>query len=399
MLKHKSWPVCPEFLNIAMTADELVALGNASREQDNPEQALAYYAQAFVTDRNNSHAFNNYGNVLRELGDPAGAVPFLQRAITLDPMGATPKFNLAVAHLLQGNCEQGWAQYENRWNFEHMSGTLPDYEQPRWSGQELKDKTILVIGEQGHGDNIQFVRFLWNLHERGAKIILQVNDNVAPLLAGSRIINKIIDLGPVTESFDYWIPIMSLPGVLGVTIDNLARMQNYISADEKLYRAWLQHLGPKHRLRVGFCWSGRRDTWINRYKGMSVDDMISLIKRNPNYDWINLQLDASAEDTQKLIDAGVVKYSLPIKNFADSAALIATLDVVVTVDTAVAHLSASLGRPTWIMLGNHAVDWRWLLNRDTCPWYLTAKLFRQQQRGDWSYPLEQVDRYLKLFKI
>lgn len=382
-----------------MTADELVALGNASREQDNPEQALAYYAQAFVIDRNNSHAFNNYGNVLRELGDPAGSVPFLQRAITLNPGDPTANFNLSVAYLLQGDCAQGWPQYEHRWNFEHLAGTLPNFDQPRWTGQDLKDKTVLVLGEQGHGDNIQFVRFLWDLNRRGAKVILQVNNNLAPLLKGSTIIDQIIDTGQVPDSFDYWIPIMSLPGVLGVTVDNLAKIQNYINADEKLYRAWLRHLGPKHRLRVGFCWSGRRDSWINRYKGMSLDDMLGLIQRNPGYDWINLQLDATAEDTQRLIDAGVVKYSLPINNFADSAALIATLDVVVTVDTAVAHLSAALGRPTWIMLSNHAVDWRWLLNRDSSPWYLTARLFRQPARGEWQPVLDQIHKYLGWFKI
>ena len=177
---------------------------------------------------------------------------------------------------------------------------------------------------------------------------------------------------------------MSLPRVLGVTLENLAQMQSYLNADEGAYRAWLKHLGPKHRLRVGFCWSGRRDTWINRYKGMKLDDMLALIQRNPDYDWINLQLDATPEETQQLINAGVVEYSLPVATFADTAALVSTLDVVVTVDTAVAHLSAALGRPTWIMLGSQAVDWRWLLGRDSSPWYLTARLFRQPRRGDWT---------------
>ena len=387
------------FLNIGMTADELVALGNASRENDDPEQALAYYAQAFVQDRNNSHAFNNYGNVLRECGDPAGAVPFLQRSITLNPDNPTAQFNLAVAYLLQGNCALGWPQYEHRWNFEHLAGTLPKFVQPQWKGQDLKDKTILVLGEQGHGDNIQFVRFLWNLHQQGAKIVLQVNNNLAALLSGSPIIDSIVDVDQTPKEFDYWIPIMSLPGVLNVTLENLAQMQSYLNADEGVYRAWLQHLGPKHRLRVGFCWSGRRDTWINRYKGMKLDDMLALIQRNPDYDWINLQLDASPEETQRLIDAGVVEYSLPMSTFADTAALVSTLDVVITVDTAVAHLSAALGRPTWIMLGSQAVDWRWLLGRDSTPWYLTARLFRQPVRGDWASVTNRIHQYLGWFKI
>jgi tetratricopeptide (TPR) repeat protein len=382
-----------------MTADELVALGNTSRENDEPEQALAYYAQAFVQDRNNSHAFNNYGNVLRECGDPAGAVPFLQRSIGLNPNNATAQFNLAVAYLLQGNYAQGWPQYEHRWNFEHLAGTLPDFKQPRWTGEDIKDKTVLVLGEQGHGDNIQFVRFLWDLHSRGAQIILQVNNNLAPLLCSSKIINQIIDINDQPTDFDYWIPIMSLPQVLGVTLENLSQIQSYLNANEGLYRAWLRHLGPKHKLRVGFCWSGRRDTWINRYKGMKLDHMLDLIKKNPTYDWVNLQLDATVEETQRLIDADVVNYSLPINNFADTAALVSTLDVVISVDTAVAHLSAALGRPTWVMLGSQAVDWRWLLGRDSTPWYLTARLFRQPVSGNWASVTEKIHQYLGWFKI
>ena len=176
-----------------MTADQLVVLGNTSRENDDPEQALAYYAQAFVQDRLNSHAWNNYGNVLRESGDPAGAVPFLQRSITLNPANATTaQFNLAVAYLLQGNYALGWAQYEHRWNFEHLAGTLPAFSQPQWNGEDLTDKTILVLGEQGHGDNIQFVRFIYNLHTMGAKIKLKVTDSLIPLFSGSPFLFRLV---------------------------------------------------------------------------------------------------------------------------------------------------------------------------------------------------------------
>jgi ADP-heptose:LPS heptosyltransferase len=132
---------------------------------------------------------------------------------------------------------------------------------------------------------------------------------------------------------------------------------------------------------------------------MKLDYMLDLVKKNPTYDWIKLQLDATEEETQQLIDAGVVEYSLPIASFADTAALISTLDVVITVDTAVAHLSAALGRPTWIMLGSQAVDWRWLLGKDSCPWYLTARLFRQPRRGDWASVTDKVHQYLGWFKI
>jgi ADP-heptose:LPS heptosyltransferase len=382
-----------------MTVDELIATGNQYREQDEPEQALACYARAFVQDRTCSHAWNNYGNVLRELGDPAGAIPFLQRAISLNPNNATSQFNLAVAYLLTGNCAQGWPQYEHRWDFEHLAGTLPLYNQPRWTGQDLKDKTILVIGEQGHGDNIQFMRFLWNLHQAGAIIKLQVNDNIAALIKNSQIVAQIIDVNQIPTEFDYWTPIMSLPGYLGIDLTNLHPYQNYLAADRELANVWQQELGPKNKLRVGFCWSGRNDSWVNRYKGMPFEVMLELIQKNPAYDWINLQLDATAQQTEKMIEAGVVEYSLPVRNFADTAALISTLDVVVSVDTAVAHLSAALGRPTWIMLSQHAVDWRWLLDRDSSPWYLTARLFRQPVRGDWASVTNRIHQYLGWFKI
>lgn len=381
-----------------MTVDNLIALGNQSRES-NPEQALGYYAQAFAQDRNSVHAFNNYGNVLREIGDPAGAVPFLQRAIQLDPGHATAQFNLAVAYLLLGNYAQGWPQYETRWNFEHMAGTLPAHAEPRWTGQDLSGKTILIVGEQGHGDNIQFVRFLPELKQRGACIILQVNANVGALFAGSPDMVTVVDPGQELGPFDYWAPIMSLPGVLGITLETLPNLQQYLIADANKQRAWLQSLGPKHKLRVGFCWSGRRDTWINQHKGMNQQDMLDLIRRNPNYDWINLQIDATADETQKLVDAGVVNCAGTIHSFADTAALVATCDVVISVDTAIAHLAGAMGRPTWIMLNAFAVDWRWLLGRDSSPWYPTARLFRQPVQGDWASVTDRIDQYLSWFKV
>ena len=150
-------------VNTAMTADELIAHGNAQREHNNPDSALACYVQAIAVDRNCAAGFNNYGNVLREVGEPESAVPFLQRAIQLDPNNITARFNLSVAWLLMGNLEQGWPQYETRWQYEHLNGLLPQYSQPRWTGQDIRDKIVLVMGEQGHGDNIQFIRFVGDL--------------------------------------------------------------------------------------------------------------------------------------------------------------------------------------------------------------------------------------------
>jgi tetratricopeptide (TPR) repeat protein len=386
-------------LNIAMDTQLLIAQGNEYRAQNQPTEALKCYAQAFVEDMDLAAAWNNYGNVMRECGQPARAVPFLQHAIALEPQNVTAHFNLAVSYLIQGNYAQGWPLYEVRWNYEHLAGQLPKHTQPRWTGQDLKDKTILVEGEQGHGDNIQFVRFLWNLHVAGAKIKLKVTDGLIPLLGNSPIIERVGGYLDDVGEFDYWIPIMSIPGILGITLENLPKPVNYLNVDMNKQQEWLQILGPKTRMRVGFCWSGRRDAWLNRHKGMPFEDMLELIRTNSQYEWVNLQIDATPEEEAALVAAGVQAYPGSITSFVDTAALIMAMDVVIGVDTAVSHLSGSLGRPTWIMLNWFGTDWRWLLNRDDSPWYSTARLFRQPSMGDWASVRKKITQYLSWMKV
>ena len=192
---------------------------------------------------------------------------------------------------------------------------------------------------------------------------------------------------------------MSIPAVIGTTVDNIASVQYYLTADTALQRAWQERLGPKRRLRVGFCWSGRRDTWINRHKAMPFEVMLELIQRNPGYEWVNLQSDCTEQEEAELVAAGVTAYPGAIRNFADTAALLMHMDVVLSVDTAVAHLAGALGRPVWVMLSQYALDWRWLLDRDSSPWYTTARLFRQPVQGDWSSVTERIHKFLSWYKI
>lgn len=384
-----------------MDTELLIAHGNTAREENNPELALKYYAQALTEDRRSASAFNNYGNVLRELGDPVGAVgavPFLQRSIQLAPTHPTAQFNLAVAYLLAGDYARGWPQYETRWNYEHLAGALPTFTQPRWTGQDVKDKTVLVTGEQGHGDNIQFVRFIGDIVSRGARAVLTLNASLRPLILGPSIPTILVE-GDTLPEFDYWIPIMSIPGVIGTTVENIASVQYYLTANAQLQKEWQMRLGHKTRLRVGFCWSGRRDTWINRHKAMPFETMLALVRRNPDYEWVNLQCDCTAEEEAELVAAGVRAYPGAIQNFADSAALLMHMDVVLSVDTAVAHLAGALGRPVWIMLSQYALDWRWLLDRDSSPWYSTARLFRQPTMGDWTTVTDKIHKFLSWYKI
>jgi hypothetical protein len=377
----------------------LIEEGNRLRGENRPDQALKCYMLAMVQDPNSAAAFNNYGNVMRECGFPKRGIPFLQYAIEADPTNVTAQFNLAVSYLILGDYARGWPAYEARWQYEHLAGTEPQFKQPKWAGQELNGKTILVVGEQGHGDNIQFCRFLLNLHAAGARVLFQTTEGLIPLLGTSPMISWIGRYDQEPPEFDYWIPIMSIPGILGITLENLPRQVQYINAPPDKAAAWLTLLGAKKRMRVGFSWSGRRDAWLNRHKGMPFEDMLMLIKNNPQYEWINLQVDVTAEEDQALADAGVTRYPGSIQSFADTAGLINCLDVVISVDTAITHLAGAMGRPTWLMLQWFATDWRWMLDRDSSPWYSTVRIFRQPSMGDWTSVTKKIEQYLSWFKV
>ena len=376
----------------------MIAQGNTHREQHQPDLALACYAQAFVQNPEHVGAFNNYGNVMREMGRPDRAQPFLEHAIRLDPASETARFNLAVCYLLQGNYQQGWPAYEDRWNYQHLKGTLPNFPQPKWTGQELADKTVLVIGEQGLGDTIQFVRFCTALVHKGAQVVLVVDAGLVSLF-GSSPGMQILAFNQELPSFDYWIPIMSLPGQLGITVETLKSPLTYLTINSAALPAWQQRLGPRRRLRVGVSWSGRKDTWIHQHKSVPFGQIVNMIQACPEYQWVNLQIDCTDEESQALQDLGVGTYPGTISCMADSAALISCLDVVISVDTAVSHLAAALGKSTWIMLNQYGQDWRWLLNRSDSPWYPTARLFRQPTIGNWGPAITQIIRHLDLFKI
>jgi hypothetical protein len=386
-------------VNITMDTAQLIEQGNNYRANNQPAEALQCYTLAMCQDPDSAAAFNNYGNVMRETGQPRRGIPFLEHAAILDPNNVTARFNLAVSYLIMGDYARGWPAYEARWQYEHLAGTEPQHKQPRWRGEDLRDKTILVVGEQGHGDNIQFCRFLSNLHAAGAKILFQVTDGMIPLLSGSPIIAWLGRYTDEPPEFDYWVPIMSIPGLLGITLDNLPRQINYINAQESQVKEWLQLMGPKTRMRVGFSWSGRRDAWLNRHKGMPFETMLELIKNNPQYEWINLQVDATDEESAAMAEAGVTMYPGTIISFAETAALMMCLDVVISVDTAITHLAGALGRPTWLMLQWFATDWRWMLDRDSSPWYPTTRIFRQPSMGDWASVTKKIEQYLSWFKV
>lgn len=383
-----------------MNINQTLEQGNQHRADHQPELALKCYAAILGEDFNHGAAFNNYGNVLREMGYPARAIPFLHAARDIDPSNVTAEFNLAVAYLLKGDYENGWQYYESRWRYEHMAGVKPKLPKPEWTGEDPKDKTILVIGEQGLGDQIQFLRFTANLQSAGAKIKLVVSPGVKALFptpAGNII--GIYQPGEDLGEYDYWITMMSIPRVIGLRLETVAHQLQYVAATPEKAQEWSDRLGLKKRMRIGVCWRGRTDSWIHNHKAMPVEKIAELIRRNPEHQWINLTVDSTEEESQIIIAAGGECYPGTIKDFADTAGLMHHLDLVISVDTANAHLAGAMGRPVWIPLNAYGNCWRWLLKREDSPWYPSARLYRQPVMGDWDSVVDKLHKFLGFFKI
>ena len=383
-----------------MNTNDLIEQGNQHRAEHHPELALKSYAQVFAEDFNHPAAFNNYGNVLREMGYPERAIPFLHASLDIEPKNVTAEFNLAVAYLLKGDYERGWKYYEARWRYEHMAGNKPQLPKPEWQGEDPKNKTILVIGEQGLGDQIQFLRFVANLNAAGAKVKLVLSPGVKPLFpAPAGNVVGIYEPGEDLGEYDYWIPTMSIPRIIGLTLDSLTHNLQYIAAEPAKAQIWADRLGAKKRMRIGVCWSGRKDSWIHIHKSMPVEKMANLIRRNPEHQWINLQMDATPEELAVITAAGAESFPGTVQDFSDTAGLMHHLDLVISVDTANAHWAGAMGRPVWIQLNAFGNCWRWLLKSEDSPWYPSARLYRQPKMGDWDSVVNKMHKFLGFFKI
>lgn len=388
--------VSPRF-KYPMTYQELVDSGITYRELTEPEQALACFGQAFILEPDSAPAFNNYGNTLREMGMPVRAIPFLQHACLLDPSMSTAQFNLAVAILLAGDLRNGIKQYQSRWDFEHLQGLLPKFTQPVWNGGDLTNKTILVLGEQGHGDVLHFSRFVADLKKYSPKkICFQVGQDMVELFNNSSLFNgiEVSNYSDGLPDFDTWSMLMSLPIGLDIDYSTLNSPLQYLEAPARSTNKWKSLLGNKTRQRIGVGWSGRRDTWINRHKAVKFEHIADLIQRFPNFQWVNLQADATDEENAILSSLGVEQYPGTIRDWSDTAGLVHHLDLVIGVDTSISHLAGAMGKPLWVMLPQYALDWRWLLDRGDSPWYPSAKLFRQPVRGDWASVINNIAHFL-----
>jgi tetratricopeptide (TPR) repeat protein len=355
------------------------------------EQAVELHRKAIELQPHLASAYNNLSNALLALGDVDGALNACREALARDANFAPAHLSLGMLLLMNGDFTQGFEEYEWRWKLMPLALQAPRTSRPFWDGGPLDGKRILIYDEQGFGDTIQFVRFLPRVNERGGKILLACQREMLPLLSGMKGIENVFAKDSLCPEFDVHCPLLSLPRVLKLTLENIAGPEAYISAEAQRQERWKERLGEHDgRLKVGLVWAGRDTPDLRRC--MALGEMAPLAQV-AGVRFISLQTGHAA---RQIASAGfsVGNWTGELTDFAETAGLIANLDLVVTIDTAAAHLAAAMGKPTWILLKS-AADWRWMKDRSDSPWYPTARLFRQERRGEWSAPISAAAEALK----
>lgn len=370
-----------------MTLEELDTLAKDHYYNLRMEDALRCYASVFTSFPKLSLAYNNYGNIMREVGYPNQAFGFLQNAIDLEPDNKDYPFNLAIAHLMAENFPEAWDRFETRWKFKQHEDCLLTYNSPRWEGQSLEGKRLLVTCEEGDGDNLQFARFTKMLEKMGATVIHQTEPNIQRLFAQSFKKAIVISNKDTQPEYDYWTPIMSIPRVIRMTYDTMPVCNNYLKIDKKTDKYWKELLGEKTKPRIGFCWGGRT-------KQYSFEHMFKLIKDNPQYQWVSIQGAMTDEQAALLNGEGVVSYFNFITDWYDTAGLVSNLDMVLSIDTGLTHLAGGLGVPCCLLLDRYTTCWRWRLEHEDTIWYPSVKIFRQKEAHGQREQLERVQDYI-----
>jgi tetratricopeptide (TPR) repeat protein len=370
---------------LAVRADYADALNNrgvALNQLQRFEEALASHDQALAVRPDYADALSNRGNTLLQLKRFDAALASYDRALALRPDYAEAHFNKSLLQLLQGDFDAGWRAYEWRWSNENLKLARRDFAQPLWLGEAVTaGKTVLLHSEQGFGDTIQFCRFAPLVAARGLRVLLEVPAPLKDLMASLAGVAEVISANDRLPHFDWHCPLHSLPLALGTPIETIPAHVPYLSAPQESLRRWSAALGPSHRLRVGVAWSGTAMHRNDANRSIKLRALLPLLDVDAGF--VSLQRDVRTDDARVLHDCGdLVHFADALESFADTAAVIASLDLVISVDTSVAHLAGALAKPVWILLP-FVPDFRWLLDREDSPWYPTARLFRQDSPGDW----------------
>ena len=373
-------------------ADAYSNRGNALRELKRLDEALVSYDRAISIRPDHAEAYSNRGVVLQEFLRLDEALASYDRAISIKPDYADAHSNLSLCHLLEGNFQDGWQEYEWRLKRKNIKKTagIRNFSQPLWLGKEsLKDKTILLHSEQGLGDTIQFCRYALLVVQLGANAILEVQRPLVNLLKNLEGISQIFSQGDTLPEFDYQCPLLSLPLAFKTDLHSIPPVSQHITSDREKVTKWKTKLRDNFKLRVGLVWSGSAGHENDHNRSLTLAQLLPHLSSNMEY--VCLQKEVRDIDKVLLEQHSELKYfSDALEDFTDTAALCELMDFVISVDTSVAHLACTLGKQTWVILP-YSPDWRWLLDRDDNPWYPEAKLYRQEKIGDWDSVLRKVN--------
>jgi len=358
-------------------------------------EGVAIYQKALAIEPSYRDALNNLGNALRALGQIDEAIATYQRVVALKPGDPDGRHNLAMALLTAGRFEEGWREYEWRWRTPQLAPAVRNFAQPQWQGEAGDGRILFLHAEQGFGDTIQFCRYAPLAAERGWRIILEVQPELKRLLGSLSGVERVIARGDALPDFDRHCPLLSLPHAFSTSIDTIPAARFYLKADPKETAAWREKLSKTKR-NIGLVWTGNPRLFsldlaaANHRRSIPLAALTPLATL-PDVQFYNLQKDAT-EFPQGL---SLIDFMADCRDFADTAALIAALDMVVTVDTSVAHLAGALGKPV-CLLNRFDTCWRWLQGREDSPWYPSMRVFRQAKPGDWEGGVQTLVRQLSL---
>jgi tetratricopeptide (TPR) repeat protein len=375
-------------------ADAYHDLGYVFHMNGQFNEAVGCYHKAIQVNSGMFDAYNNLGRVYQGIGQVNEAISSYRKALDISPEFAEAHCNLAMALLLTGDFEQGWKEYGWRWKLkDHSRYDLP---QPVWDGSDISGKTIFLYAEQGFGDTIQFVRFAPLVAERGAQVILECQKELKSLIQQLRGVHSVITREDPLPEFDVHCPLLSLPLVFNTTPESIPAKIPYVAPNTIMLQEWSDKVkNDNARLKVGIVWSGNPKNKADQFRSIPLESFLQLWKIAGGY--YSLQKGEGSSQVKKLSEMfKLIDYTDEIHDFSDTAALIENLDLVICVDTAVAHLAGALGKPVWTLLPFNP-DWRWMLNREDSPWYPTMRLFRQLSPGDWGSVMDNVEK--ELWKI
>jgi Flp pilus assembly protein TadD len=388
--------LAPEYLDAQLShANALLDLGR-------PEEAVAGYDRLLQRSPADPRALSNRGLALRSLNRAGDAMKSFEQAMVAAPGDPQIRANAGQAYLASGDLKTGFSLFEARWETPIMAGYLESrqFGRPQWLGQApLEGRTLLLHSEQGWGDIFQFCRYAAMAAAQGSRVLIEVQKPAVELMRTLKGVSEVVEFGQPLPTFDFHCPVMSLPHAFGATLETIPADVPYLSADPARVAGWNARLGPKTRPRIGLVWSsgvrpdqpelaaanGRRNLPFDKlkaFKGLPVD-FVSLQKGEPAESELAI-VDQTVWDGPPILDVAA-----DLGDWADTAALIAALDLVVTVDTAIPHLAGAMGRPVWIM-NRFDPCWRWLETRADSPWYPSARLFRQPAMGDWDSVIVDV---------